>query len=281
MPSRAQAGERLHGYEIVRTVTAGENAVSYESIGPGGARVFLKQFLTPTRSVPWYREYLRYQDELHRRLALAPARGFACPRIEAFETTSAPRTYWQVFEWLDESAPLQPVTESWPQRLDLARLLLAAVAAFHEVGVVHGDLKPANVRVLGPAGVESRLKLVDTDSSLLVGRPVPWQGHRGHVGTEHYYSPEHLQRGAVPGPASDVFTCGLMLYALLGGGSPYGQLEREAYRQAVLAYRSPPPELRGPLPTAAGEAALVEALHRCLAPDPLLRPPVRQLELLL
>jgi serine/threonine protein kinase len=82
--------------------------------------------------------------------------------------------------------------------------------ALHESKIVHADLKPANAYLIEDATIGSgyQLKLIDMDFSLLADRRAPWHGFQGYVGTDNYRSPEHLTRGAVPGLASDVFTCG-------------------------------------------------------------------------
>jgi serine/threonine protein kinase len=67
------------------------------------------------------------------------------------------------------------------------------------------------------------------DFSVLVDRRAPWHGYQGYVGSDNYRSPEHITRGAVPGLASDVFTCGLMLHELLAGVHPYWQEDQAEY----------------------------------------------------
>ena len=63
-------------------------------------------------------------------------------------------------------------------------------------------------------GAGYQLKLIDMDFSVLADHRAPWHGYQGYVGSDNYRSPEHLTRGAMPGLASDVFTCGLILYEL-------------------------------------------------------------------
>ena len=100
---------------------------------------------------------------------------------------------------------------------------------------MHADLKPANAYLIEDPTIGSgyQLKLIDMDFSLLADRRAPWHGHQGYVGTDNYRSPEHLARGSVPGLASDVFTCGLMLYELLAGEHPYWSDDQAEYAKQV------------------------------------------------
>jgi serine/threonine protein kinase len=125
------------------------------------------------------------------------------------------------------------------------------------------------------------LKLIDMDFSLLADRRAPWHGFQSYVGTDNYRSPEHLMRGSVPGLASDVFTCGLMLYELLAGEHPYWRDEQAEYAKLVQAYAAKPPALIGTMPSPAENAEVSAALYRCLAPDPARRPTASELRAVL
>src|SRR5437660_8826745 len=94
------------------------------------------------------------------------------------------------------------------------------MAAAHAQGVVHGDLKPANVLVT-PAGT---VKVVDFGMARRSSSPVHaeetglWDpGAAGGIsGTPAYMAPEQA-RGEPATPASDVFSLGVMLYELVTG----------------------------------------------------------------
>ena len=160
---------------------------------------------------------------------------------------------------------------------------MSAIAALHESNVVHADLKPANAYLIEDATIGSgyQLKLIDMDFSLLADRRAPWHGFQGYVGTDNYRSPEHLARGSVPGLASDVFTCGLMLYELLAGEHPYWREDQGEYARLVQAHAARPPALVGLMPPPASNAEVSAALHRCLSPDPAARPTAAELRAIL
>jgi serine/threonine protein kinase len=102
----------------------------------------------------------------------------------------------------------------------LGRQVALGMAAAHAQGVVHGDLKPANILVT-PDGT---VKVVDfgmarrSPSSAQGEKTVLWDpGAAGGIsGTPAYMAPEQA-RGEAATPASDVFSLGVMLYELLTG----------------------------------------------------------------
>jgi serine/threonine protein kinase len=125
-----------------------------------------------------------------------------------------------------------------------------------------------------------QLKLIDMDFSILADRRAPWHGHAGYVGSPHYMSPEHVS-GHVPLPASDIFTCGLILYELIAHGHPYLADDDEQYAEHIRAGNAPPPKLAGKMPAPANDEQVMEYLHRCLSPIPDKRPTAKEVNLTL
>jgi serine/threonine protein kinase len=109
---------------------------------------------------------------------------------------------------------------AWEQAAALGRQIALGIAAAHAQGVVHGDLKPANVLVTAAGTV----KVVDFGMARRSAAPVQgeetglWDpGPAGGIsGTPAYMAPEQA-RGEAATPASDVFSLGVMLYELATG----------------------------------------------------------------
>lgn len=102
------------------------------------------------------------------------------------------------------------------ERIALFLQVLEAVEFAHSKGVLHRDIKPSNVLVteegqvrLLDFGVARLLERGDTQLTQVYGRAL----------TPEYASPEQLNDGD-PGPASDVYSLGVLLYELLAGTLP-------------------------------------------------------------
>ena len=301
MAKKLKVGDTIRGYRITKVFGPGMMAISYAAQAPTGAKVFFKQYKSPAPTVVWYDAFRAYQQELSARIRDGRAAHFAVRQVDAFEERWGGPCYFQAYEFVDKGADLQqmldgererhrltkraPTSEPavWARHVTWAKVLMSAIAALHESKIVHADLKPANAYLIEDPTIGSgyQLKLIDMDFSLLADRRAPWHGFQGYVGTDNYRSPEHMARGAVPGLASDVFTCGLMLHELLAGAHPYWSDEPAEYARQVLAYAARPPALVGTMPAPASNAEVSAALHRCLSPDPARRPTAAELRAVL
>jgi len=147
----------------------------------------------------------------------------------------------------------------WRLAVLISAQVAAALASAHAHGIVHRDVKPANVMVTA-AGV----KLVDFGISATVGDADMSEGQL--LGTPAYLAPERLDGGQVR-PATDVYALGLLLFLGLAGRLPW---EASTATQMLKAhrYREPPP--LPSVPDLPPEAA--ELCHRCLAKRPDDRP---------
>jgi eukaryotic-like serine/threonine-protein kinase len=159
-------------------------------------------------------------------------------------------------EILEQEGPLPPAAVA---RIGLD--LLAALEAAHAIGIVHRDVKPANVLV-SPDGraclTDFGIATTTGDSSLTT--------HGALIGSPSYMAPERAN-GEEPRPAVDLWSLGATLYAAVEGRPPFDKGEAMATLMSVVS-EHPAPMLRaGPLEP---------VLRGLLTKDPIQRATVAQ-----
>jgi serine/threonine protein kinase len=117
------------------------------------------------------------------------------------------------------------------EEIRILREAARGLAAGHRAGIVHRDVKPANVFLVGRDRFES-VRILDFGiAKPIAGRPgddLTLGGHLPH--SPAYASPEQVDPGRAVTTASDVYQLGLIAYELLSGERPYDDRARERIR---------------------------------------------------
>jgi serine/threonine-protein kinase len=160
-----------------------------------------------------------------------------------------------------------PVTEA----IELVTQALLGLGAAHAHGIVHRDVKPANLFVCDAApGQKRHVKVLDFGIAKLVSRasaiaPLAFPTEEGvSVGTPRYFSPEQA-RGAAIDARTDLYAVGLVLYTLVAGRGPF---DHARGAEVVLAHATETPK---PLSAVAPQpipARLDRVVLKALAKDP-------------
>src|SRR5262245_8039202 len=178
-----------------------------------------------------------------------------------------------IMELLDGRTLAQAIAErrvSHEEALRLGIQLADALAHAHERGIIHRDVKSANVVIThdGRAkvldfGVARRVASRRADGPDVTMDALTDPSNAGPtdlVGTLAYLAPEVL-RGEPAGPSSDLWSLGVVLYEMAGGRRPFEG--RTSFELSAAILHTGPPPLPADVPQ-----AFAGAIERCLRKDP-------------
>ncbi len=162
---------------------------------------------------------------------------------------------------LDDWIKKRPAKLTERRVAEIGLTVLDALKVAHDRGVLHRDVKPANILIKDTAGsLRSRICLVDFGNAAMEGHELTTRGNV--VGTLAYVAPERFDRTTI-GPASDLWSLGVTLYEAVERRLPF---QRENTLQIYRAIHDDAPD---PLEHA---RQLAGVLTRLLEKDPEQRP---------
>jgi serine/threonine protein kinase len=258
------AGEmgRLGGYRVLRVLGQGGMGVVFEAEDVQlRRRVAIKALLPALAASPAARQ--RFLREA--RAAAAVRNDHVVTIYQVGEDRGTPFVVMELLQGESLEAFLRrggrlPVAEI----LRLGRETAEGLAAAHEQGLIHRDVKPANLWL--EAG-RRRVKLLDFGLARAASEDHNLTQSGVLLGTPGYLAPEQT-RGGPPDPRSDLFSLGCVLYRLCTGDLPFQGQDTLAMLMALATQTPRPVRERNPQ-VPAGLAALV---GRLLAKDPNARP---------
>jgi YVTN family beta-propeller protein len=260
-PADPRVGTRLAGYQIKALLGRGGMGVVYlaEQLGPH-RQVALKLLLDPVAAGDAFRERFLRESEL----AAAIDHPNVLPVYDAGETDGVLWIAMRHVDGIDLAALLHRDGPLAPeQALAICGPVAGALDAAHTQGLVHRDVKPANILLAVEDGAVGHAYLADFGLTKRVGGARGLTASGQVLGTIDYVAPEQIEGGQIDGRA-DQYSLGCVLFECLTGTVPF----RGDSELAVLwaHVHDPPPRIRDHRPDLA--AALDDAIDRALAKAP-------------
>ncbi|MBI3723146.1 protein kinase, partial [bacterium] len=256
-------GRTIAGYKLTAEIGHGGMGTVYRAEGLGRA-VALKVLKKHQARVS---ERFRREGEL---LAKVGSHPHVVAIHAAGEEDGLPFIVMELVDGgsLEEKLPLT-VSEATRIVEEVAR----AVEHLHRLGIIHRDIKPGNVLIAR----DGRAKLTDFGLARDLARQTRLTGAWQVVGTPFYMAPEQLrvsdsEKDPEPGPLTDVYAMGALLYAALVGRPPYSA-RTLAELVGLIATAEPP---RASAERAEVPPDLDEIVRKALAKDPLDRYPTAE-----
>jgi tRNA A-37 threonylcarbamoyl transferase component Bud32 len=253
MPNES-TGERLlaHRYRLVTQVGRGGMGTVWQAHDEVlGRDVAVKEVILPHGLTDEERDVHHKRTFREARTAARLGHPGVVTVYDVVEEDGRP---WIVMELIHARSLDQVIKQEGPlesrRAAEIGRQMLAALHAAHDAGVLHRDVKPSNVLVTGG----DRAILTDFGIATASGDATLTQ--TGLVmGSPAYIAPERA-RGRTAGPASDLWSLGVTLYAMVDGKSPFERSEPMAALVAIISEDPEPPARAGRL------APVIEGLLR-------------------
>jgi serine/threonine protein kinase/serine/threonine protein phosphatase PrpC len=230
IPPKLRVGDVLDGLVVTSVVADNGINILYQVREPVSRKLCALKTLNPQRSHDAQeRAMLAHEAWLAKRMAS----GRAAENLVLLHepAVQSPTAFYLLYEWHGGETLQQMLDRKHhltiAQAIGTATHVARALGRLHRQGVIHRDVKPANLH----QGEDGVLRLLDLGVAL-TGRE-PEATRLLHAGTPSYMNPEqwgfHAQGGAgpeePPDASSDLFALGVTLYQLLTGGKlPYGDV---------------------------------------------------------
>ncbi len=214
-PAALRPGDKVDPYTIKQQIGSGGQSVVYHAVDELlGKEVAIKQFLFSGEDADQWRENIMTEARLHQKAAEADKARL----VQVIDVMDSPQGLMLISEFikgpsLEQILAQNPLPMSLKQALGIIAATAQALGVIHGQGIVHLDLKPANILMPRSGG----LKISDFGlASSMTDQVLPT------AGTVRYMSPELLQEQKVDGRA-DLYALGMMAYEMLIGREKFDE----------------------------------------------------------
>jgi hypothetical protein len=263
LAKKAGAAEHLGQYRIIRKIGEGGMGAVFLAEHALIRRPTALKMFTPDRSAP--EQVRRFEREVQVTAQLTHPNTVAVYDYGRNESG----VFYYVMEMINGIDLDELVMLNGPmplaRALHVARQLAGSLAEAHGCGIVHRDVKPANVMLTRRGGIPDFVKVLDfglarehdtkthlTQAGVLLGTPL-------------YMAPELLNGGETATPRSDVYAAGCVLFFLLTGKDAFSATTVAAIiaKHAMGNHYRLEREIVGPCPS-----EVIELVDRCIASEP-------------
>lgn len=228
MAFEVSTGTVLAGFRVLSPIGDGATGTVYLAESPDGSRVALKVLAPELARDERFRQ--RFLQES--RLASGLDNPHIVPTLTSGEEDGLLYLAMAYVEGSDLRQILRAEHALAPERaLDLVRQAAEGLDRAHAAGLIHRDVKPANILVAGSTQGEHAW-VCDFGLARHISSVSSLTGDRGFVGTIDYVSPEQIEGGSIDHRA-DVYSLACVLYEAIGGVRPF---ERESELSVVYAH---------------------------------------------
>jgi serine/threonine-protein kinase len=248
-------GTVIAGYRIESRIGRGGMGVVYRAQHLSLGRQAALKVIAPDLA-----ESSGFRERFSREARVAAA--FSHPNIvtvyDAGEVDGTLYLAMQYIEGSDLAKMLSSDGRLRPYRaIDVCRQIAGALDAAHAQGLIHRDVKPANVLIAGRVAYLTDFGL----TKRIAGTTAPLTQAGDVVGTIHYTAPEQIEGREVTA-RSDVYSLGCVLYHCLTGRMPYERDTDVAVIYAHLSEEPPKPSLVRPELPAGLDGVIAKALDK-------------------
>ena len=253
-------GDQIAGYELNEIIESGGMGIVYLAKDHGLGREVAIKVISPSLA----------DDEKFRQRFIAESRAVASIRnpyvLPVFRAGEDEGLLYLVTPLIAGGDLRTKLSAEGPLEPSVVATIVTQVAqaldAAHSVGLLHRDVKPANV-LIDETESGSHCYLTDFGIARDTGRESGITNTGEVLGTVDYMAPETIE-GSAPDEGVDVYSLGCMAIELLTGHPPY---RRENKRQTMLAHLSESPELPN-VPGVSDQTGLARVMGKAIAKDP-------------
>ncbi|KAH6832523.1 protein kinase family protein / protein phosphatase 2C family protein [Perilla frutescens var. hirtella] len=280
-------------YSLSSPIARGGESVVYEAVLHGKKVAAKKPVLSTSDDLNKFHKELQLLSKLDHPGIMKLVAAHARPPNYMF--------FFELYEAgaLSQKLHVEEYSPSIGQVMEITARLAKALLYLHSLGIVHRDVKPANILLnenlqphladFGLAEYMKDLKQVSVENWKSSGKPTGGFHKKNMVGTLIYMAPEVLRK-EIHTEKSDVYSFGVTVNELLTGVVPYTDLRAEAQAHTVLEMNYTEQQLtaavvsEGLRPVLAGpesgaSSSLLSLIQRCWDADPQNRPPFSEIVL--